>query len=195
MLQNHPLTLVLICGSLRSQSVNGAVIATGAEMTPATARAVIYKRLGDLPHFNPDDDHAPLPEPVANLREQLRGADAVLFSTPEYAGSLPGSFKNLLDWTVGGSSVYRLPVGWINPSVHGGSQDTYAALQIVLNRAGADIIERACVDIPVPREAVGPDGRIIKPEIRAAISQAVGELVEEARNRREAATLHNSGIW
>lgn len=190
--QNRPLTLVLIGGSLRSQSVNAAVIATAAELAPAGTRAVIYKRLGDLPHFNPDNDHDPLPEPVADLREQLRGADAVLFSTPEYAGSLPGSFKNLLDWTVGGSGVYRLPVGWINPSAHGGSQDTYAALRIVLNRAGADIVEHACIDIPVPRDAVGAEGRVAAPEIRAAISQAVDELVEAARNRRETATLQSA---
>ncbi|WP_306796085.1 NAD(P)H-dependent oxidoreductase [Nocardia sp. XZ_19_369] len=26
---------------------------------------------------------------------------SVLFCTPEYAGTLPGSLKNLLDWTVG----------------------------------------------------------------------------------------------
>jgi len=32
---------------------------------------------------------------VADLRAQIRGADAVLFCTPEYAGTLPGSLKNL----------------------------------------------------------------------------------------------------
>lgn len=76
--QSRPLTLVLIAGSLRSRSVNGAVIATAAELNPMGSRAVIYKGLADLPHFNPDDDHDPLPEAVADLREQLRGADAVL---------------------------------------------------------------------------------------------------------------------
>ena len=32
-----------------------------------------------------------------------------MFCTPEYAGGLPGSFKNLLDWTVGGGEIYRKP--------------------------------------------------------------------------------------
>lgn len=185
--QSRPLTLVLIAGSLRSQSVNGAVIATAAELNPVGSRAVVYKRLADLPHFNPDDDRDPLPEPVADLREQLRGADAVLVSTPEYAGSLPGSFKNLLDWTVGGGGLYRMPVGWINPSAHGGSLDAYTALRIVLERAGADIVERACIDIAVPRDAVGSDGRIAAPDIRAAISHTMGELAQAAKTRRETA--------
>jgi NAD(P)H-dependent FMN reductase len=186
MSEKQPVRLVLIGGSLRSQSVNGAVIATAAELVPAGARAVIFKRLGELPHFNPDDDHDPLPEPVADLRKQLEDADAVLFSTPEYAGSLPGAFKNLLDWSVGGSGLYRLPAGWINPSALGGARDTYHALRIVLSRAGADIVESACRDIPVSRDAVGADGLIESPEIRAAIRQALDALLEAARKRSEA---------
>jgi NAD(P)H-dependent FMN reductase len=42
---------------------------------------------------------------VADLRRQIEAADAVVFCTSEYAGALPGSFKNLLDWTVGGGEV------------------------------------------------------------------------------------------
>ncbi|MEK8121673.1 NADPH-dependent FMN reductase [Methylocystis sp. IM4] len=175
------MTLLLIGGSLRKQSVNAAVLATAAELAPANARPGIYGRMADLPHFNPDDDRTPLPEPVADLREALERADALLLSTPEYAGSLPGSFKNLLDWTIGGSGLYRLPVGWINPSSHGGSKDTYAALRIVLERAGASIIESPCADVPVPREAVCPNGRIEAPEISAVIGRATSELLEAAK--------------
>jgi chromate reductase len=185
MSEKQPVRLVLIGGSLRSQSVNKAVIATAAEIAPARARAVIYKRLGELPHFNPDDDRDPLPEAAADLRKQLEDADAVLFSTPEYAGSLPGAFKNLLDWAVGGSGLYRRPAGWINPSTLGGARDTYHALRIVLGRAGADIIESACRDIPVSRDAVGADGLIESPEIRAAIRQALDALSKAARTRSE----------
>ena len=36
----------------------------------------IYERLGDLPHFNPDEDRTPLPEPVADLRSALGASDA-----------------------------------------------------------------------------------------------------------------------
>jgi chromate reductase len=186
MSEKQPVRLVLIGGSLRSQSVNKAVIATAAEIAPVGARAVIYKRLGELPHFNPDDDREPLPEAVADLRKQFEDADAVLFSTPEYAGSLPGAFKNLLDWAVGGSGLYRLPAGWINPSTLGGAQDTYQALRIVLGRAGADIVESACREIPVSRDAVGADGLIESPEIRAAMRQALDALLEAARKRSEA---------
>ncbi|MGH4015240.1 MAG: NADPH-dependent FMN reductase [Pseudonocardiaceae bacterium] len=88
----------------------------------------------DLPAFNPDDDHEPLHPAVADLRRQI-AADALLFCTPEYAGALPGSFKNLLDWTVGGSEIYGKPVCWINASsvaAPTGGADAHASLAKVL---------------------------------------------------------------
>lgn len=48
--------------------------------------------------------------------------DGVVFSVPEYAGALPGSFKNLLDRTIGDDqpgSIYEKPVAWINASPRG----------------------------------------------------------------------------
>src|SRR5262245_48850215 len=112
-------TVLLITGSLRDGSTNGATLRTAAAVAPAGTRAVLYEGLGGLPHFNPDVEQAALPEPVAALRAQLREADAVLFSTPEYAGGLPGSFKNLLDWCVG-EGLHDKPVGWVNSSAHAG---------------------------------------------------------------------------
>ena len=55
--------------------------------------------LAGLPAFVPD--HA-TPATVDELVKRIEEAAAVVFSTPEYAGGLPGSLKNLLDWTVGG---------------------------------------------------------------------------------------------
>jgi chromate reductase len=105
----------------------------------------------------------------------LGSADAILLSTPEYAGSLPRSFKNLFDGRSEETASIVFPSGSINPWAHGGSQDTYAALPIVLDRAGADVIGAACKDIPVPRDAVDDDGVIGLPEIRAGASRVMIE--------------------
>ena len=46
---------------------------------------------------------------MTRLRGTIHEADALLFSTPEYAGALPGSLKNLLDWTIrAGTSGSRM---------------------------------------------------------------------------------------
>jgi hypothetical protein len=46
---------------------------------PADARAIVYERLGDLPHFNPDNDAERPPEAVADMRRLLASAAAVMF--------------------------------------------------------------------------------------------------------------------
>jgi chromate reductase len=95
----------------------------------------------------------------------------VLFCTPEYAGNLPGSFKNLLDWTVGGAELYEKPVAWINVAAadRGGGAD--AALASVLGYVGAAIIEPACRHLPVDRTAIGPDGRVRDPQFEAGVAE------------------------
>ena len=107
-----------------------------------------------------------------------------MFSTPEYAGSLPGSFKNLLDWTVG-EGMYEKPVGWINPSAHGGALKTYEVLQIILGYVNADVVDAACVAAPIRRDAIGEDGASTDPLVRERIGAAIDALVEHVRARPE----------
>ena len=107
--------ILLISGSLRAASTNTALLRTLIEVSPAGVGAELYDGMGELPHFNPDadPDGGPVDARVADLRAQLATADALMLCTPEYAGALPGSFKNLLDWTVGGMAIQGKAVGWI----------------------------------------------------------------------------------
>jgi NAD(P)H-dependent FMN reductase len=137
----------------------------------------LYEGLDALPHFNPDDDWEPLPAPVVDLRAGIADADGVLFCTPEYAGALPGSFKNLLDWTVGGGEMYGRRVAWINASgLPTGAADAHSSLRKVLGYLATEIVEDACVHIPVSRQAVGEDGLIADPQLRARIADALTTL-------------------
>jgi chromate reductase, NAD(P)H dehydrogenase (quinone) len=171
--------VLLISGSLRSGSTNDAVLRTVQAVAPPDVDTVLYDGLGELPHFNPDLDEAPLPPAVDALRAAVRAADAVLFSTPEYAGTLPGSFKNLLDWTIGddqAGSIYEKPVAWINSSSRGatGADET---LRMVLGYAHATIVEAACAQIPVAAPMVDDDGLIDDPSVRDRLRRALIALV------------------
>ncbi len=146
---------------------------------PAGVSAVLYEGLAELPAFNPDDDHEPLPPAVAALRGEIAAADAVLFCTPEYAGALPGSFKNLLDWTVGGTEIYGKPVAWINVAADGRGLNAEASLATVLGYVGAMIVTTACVRVPVGRDAVGSDGTVVDPSLRSRLVRAMSSLVED----------------
>jgi chromate reductase len=153
--------ILLVTGSTRARSASTAALATAAAIAPTQVTPVRYDGLAELPAFNPDDDGDRLPAAAGRLRAEIGKSDAVLFCTPEYAGTLPGSLKNLLDWTVGGGEFDRKPAAWINVAVGGRGQGAQQTLASVLGYVGADIVEAACRRIPVEREAIGPDGTVI----------------------------------
>ena len=160
--------VLLISGSTRNGSANTAALVTAAALAPERVTPVLYGGLADLPAFNPDHDGDRLPPAVAALRGEIAAAAAVLFCTPEYAGTLPGSLKNLLDWTVGGGEIYGKPAAWINVAVGGRGTGAQEHLAMVLRYVGAVPVAEACVHVPVPRDATGPDGTITDPVIRIA---------------------------
>jgi chromate reductase, NAD(P)H dehydrogenase (quinone) len=98
--------IVAISGSLQHRSSNSALLR--AMVTDATSVVMnVGHELGELPHFRPDvdgDAH------VDSLRRAVARADALLIATPEYAGGMPGTLKNALDWLVGSGELYGKPV-------------------------------------------------------------------------------------
>jgi chromate reductase, NAD(P)H dehydrogenase (quinone) len=173
-------SILLISGSLRQGSTNTAALRTVVRDAPSGVAPELYDGLARLPAFNPDDDHDPLPPPVAGLRAALHQADALVFSVPEYAGALPGSLKNLLDWLIGDAdqrSINGKPVAWINVSARG-AQHAHDALRRILGYAGAAVIESACVDVPVSHDALDSAALIVEDDaIRRVLARAVAHLV------------------
>ena len=173
--------VLLISGSTRSASTNTAFCRTALDSVPEGVTAEHYPDIAVLPHFNPDDDQDPLPPAVAVLRATIAAADAVVFCTPEYAGTLPGSFKNLLDWTVGGTEMTDKPVAWVKVAADVRRGDgAHAALATVLGYVQARVIEDACRHIPIARDSIGADGLIADPATRAAISQLLHDVLDPA---------------
>ncbi len=173
--------ILLICGSVRQGSSNRATLDTAVAVAPWGVMASIYDVMTSLPHFNPDLDGPPLPEPVRALRLAIESADAMLFCTPEYAGALPGSLKNLLDWTVGGTEISAKPTGWINIStMPNGASGAHAELATVLRYTDARVVEAACVHIPVGRGEIGQEGLVTTEATRTAIAAVLTALAGAA---------------
>jgi NAD(P)H-dependent FMN reductase len=179
--------VLLISGSLRRMSTNTAVLRTAQALAPDGVEAVLYDDVRTLPHFDPDLDVAPLDPAVAALRTTIRHADALLFSTPEYAGALPGSFKNVLDWTIGddqAGSIYEKPVAWINASPRG-AVHAHESLRLVLGYAHATIFEDACIEIRVHNGDVTADGLVGDAAARERITFALAALAAAATRGQE----------
>jgi NAD(P)H-dependent FMN reductase len=101
--------VVAISGSLKESSANSALVQALADLDPD--QVDMWSQLGELPHFAPDGDGG---APVESLRAAIAGADVVLLATPEYAGGMPGSLKNALDWLVGTGELYDKDVAIVS---------------------------------------------------------------------------------
>lgn len=172
--------ILLISGSTRAGSTNTAALRTVAGLALTGMRADLYGGLRDLPAFVPGDDPDDYPA-VVDLRAELATADAVLICTPEYAGTLPGSLKNLLDWTVGSADLYEKPVAWLSVAQPGRGEGALDTLSTVLGYVGADVVDRACLRVPVLGADVDENGLVANREFAPNASIALVELAAHLR--------------
>lgn len=90
--------LLGISGSLRKGSFNTALLRAAQELAP-DGMTIETADISEIPLYNDDvREQQGYPAPAQTLREQIRDADAVLISTPEYNYSIPGVLKNAIDW-------------------------------------------------------------------------------------------------
>jgi NAD(P)H-dependent FMN reductase len=91
-------TVVGLSGSLRRTSFNSMLLRAAAELAPDGLRVDVAS-IRDIPLYDGDLEAASgLPEPVRVLKDRIAGADGLLLVTPEYNSSVPGVFKNAIDW-------------------------------------------------------------------------------------------------
>jgi len=91
-------TIVGISGSLRRGSYNSALLRAAAELMPRGSELRI-ETIDGIPLYNGDvETNEGIPQRVADLKKAVAGADGLLLATPEYNNSIPGVFKNAVDW-------------------------------------------------------------------------------------------------
>lgn len=90
--------LVGVSGSLRKGSYNAALLRAAASLMPQGVDLTIETIRG-IPLYDADVEvDEGLPKPAAELKEAIAAADGLLLVTPEYNNSIPGVFKNAIDW-------------------------------------------------------------------------------------------------
>lgn len=134
-------SIAVVVGSLRKDSFNRKLANALPQLAPETF-SFTQLDIGNLPLYNQDDDDRPA-DAIKRLKEAIRGADGLLFVTPEYNRSIPGVLKNALDHAsrpYGQNAWAGKPAGVIGVSV--GAIGTACAQQHLRNVL-------AYLDVPV----------------------------------------------
>jgi NAD(P)H-dependent FMN reductase len=90
--------IIGISGSLRKGSYNTALLRAAAQLTPYGVELEIATLHG-IPLYDGDvEATSGIPNAVTALKATIAQADGLLLATPEYNNSIPGVFKNAIDW-------------------------------------------------------------------------------------------------
>src|ERR1700736_86229 len=94
-----PVRVVGLGGSLRAESTSRAALQVALDGAAASGAVtqLIWVRDLDLPLYTAE--HA-IPAAARQFAETVYGADAMIWSSPTYHGSVSGSLKNALDWLI-----------------------------------------------------------------------------------------------
>lgn len=174
--------IIAISGSLKSTSSNTNILRSLSGLAPKNVEIRIFEGLDGLPHFNPDNKEDI--DSVINFREQLKHANGVIFSTPEYAFGVPGVLKNALDWTVSTGELNEKPVIAISASpLPSGGDKALASLLLTLTALGASLGEGDSLSIPALRVKMNDSGEITDEATKTALQSLLNRLISRISSK------------
>jgi len=176
-----PLSILGIAGSLRKQSYNKSALRMAQQLCPEGAKLEVFDLAG-IPPFNQDDERS-APQRVVEFKQRIRGADAILISTPEYNYGLPGVLKNAIDWAsrpYGDNAWDGKPVAIMSAamSVAGGIRAQYQLRQsfVFLNM---DAVVQPEVAIASAHQRFDEQGNLNDETSKKMIRQLLQNLVDK----------------
>ncbi|HYR84784.1 MAG TPA: NADPH-dependent FMN reductase [Terriglobia bacterium] len=95
---NRTATIIGIAGSLRKGSFNSSLLRAAAQaVSPAMRLEIVSIR--EIPLYDADvEAEKGVPDVVQKIKDRIASSNGLLLVTPEYNNSIPGVFKNAIDW-------------------------------------------------------------------------------------------------
>lgn len=177
------MTILAIAGSARARSYNRMLLRAAIEVAPEGA-AIETASIEDIPLYNGDLEEAGVPAAVQALKDRIAGASGVLLVTPEYNNSLPGVFKNAIDWTSRPSAdIARVwggrPVGVIGATPGlGGTNLAQAAWLPVLRTLGTLPFFGARVQVASAAKVFDEHGALVDATVRGQLTRYMAGFVQ-----------------
>ena len=181
--------LLAMAGSMRESSFNRKLLGAAAASAEAAGAAVEILELRELelPLYDGDlEERQGAPESAKRLKARIAAADGLLFACPEYNHSIPGVFKNAIDWASRGPE-HVFPEK--NAAIMGASRGGFGAvrallhLRQVLTALGVWTVPGQ-VTIPKASEAFDETGVLRDPAQQEQVAKLVGQLLERIGNGR-----------
>jgi chromate reductase, NAD(P)H dehydrogenase (quinone) len=152
-------------GSLSKASINRKLSQALIKLAPAELEfsELVFR---DLPLYCYDDEFD-LPTACQVLKAAIAAVDAVLFVTPEYNRSIPGSLKNAIDWAsrpYGQNSFNRKPCAIIGTSPGKiGTAIAQTHLRSILAYCNAPLMNSIEAYIQFEKDLITDDSQVTNP--------------------------------
>jgi NAD(P)H-dependent FMN reductase len=179
--------IVGISGSLREKSYNAGLLRAAAQSAPENC-AVQVESIRGIPLYDADVEQSEgIPGTVAALKDRIAAADGLLIVTPEYNNSLPGVFKNAVDWlTRPPEDRFRVfqnrPVGIMGttPGRFGTAFSQYAWLP-TFRVLGAEVWAGRMLRISRAEDKFDADGNLVDQKTRASVTRFMAGFADFVR--------------
>ena len=179
--------LVGLAGSLRKGSFNASLLRAAALLMPPDSALTIGTIRG-IPLYDGDVEAAEgIPAAVNALKDAIAAADGLLLVTPEYNNSMPGVFKNAIDWLSRPSADIKrvfgnLPVALVGASPGGfGTILAQAAWLPILRTLGTQFWSPGRMLVSRAGQVFAADGTLTDDRIRDQLRELLSGFVEFTR--------------
>lgn len=179
--------IIGISGSLRRGSFNTALLRAAAEVAPE-GTTITVETLHGVPLYDGDAEAANgIPDAVRRLKDAITSSDGLLLVTPEYNNSIPGVFKNAIDWLSRPPKDSSRVFGNLPVAVMGASAGNFATVQAqtawlpVLRTLATNSWFGGRLLVPRAAQAFDDEGRLIDDDIRGRLAEFIAGFAEFAK--------------
>jgi NAD(P)H-dependent FMN reductase len=175
--------IIGISGSLRRGSFNTALLRAAGAVAPSGVDFVAETVHG-IPLYDGDVESTEgIPPRVAELKDRVASASGLVLATPEYNNSIPGVFKNAIDWlSRPGADIPRVfggkPVAIMGASPGGfGTVSSQIAWLTVLRALGTKPWFGPRLLVPRANAVFDASGNLTDEELREKLRQFLAGFV------------------
>ena len=183
-------TLVGISGSLRQGSYNAALLRAAKELTPQGATLEIAS-IREFPLYDGDlEAQSGVPSLVQAVKDRVAASAGLVLVTPEYNNSLPGVFKNAIDWlSRPPADIPRVfgdrPVALMGATLgRGGTMLAQAAWLPVLRTLGTRPWFGPRLMVSAAKSVFDESGKLVDDQVRKQLEAFMAGFVEFASRGR-----------